>query len=222
VIRDDDHMSLLSFGVDAQSAQQVGALRDSITRILPPPPDGMRVRVTGLPVVATAAQEQVSAEKYQSNVLGIVAAGAALVIGLRRRSDAVRAIAAAVLATGLGLLGMWLAGIALTPITVAVGSLTAAVGCEFTVVLAEAARRGDARIRQAVFLAAAVSATGYSVLVLSGLSAVREFGLLLASTVALSFASAYFVVWLTQGGRRDLESPAVSVQQYEKEHVGAI
>ena len=105
---------------------------------------------------------------------------------------------------------MWLLGIALTPITVAVGSLTAAVGCEFTVVLAESVRHRDRGMWRAALLAAGASATGYSVLLFSGLGIVRQFGALLAVTVALAFVSAWFVVWISPGARSNLEYPEVS------------
>lgn len=204
VIRSDHGMAMMSFGVRLHDADELRVLRDDIRRSLPSPPAGAAVRVTGLPVLAVAAHDTVSEGRYLANAMGILAAGLVLAACLRRRLDALRAVAAATLATGLGLLAMWLLGIALTPLTVAVGSLTAAVGCEFTVVLAEAARRrgqDEAGIRRAVLLAAAASATGYAVLMFSGLVLVREFGALLAAAVAVAWASAALVVWLTT--RRD-------------------
>lgn len=196
VIRGDQGMAVLSFGVRLNNAEELRELRDNIQRLLPPPPEGVGVRMTGLPFVAVAAHEAVSESRYLANMLGIAAAGAVLLVFLRRRGDAALAVAAAGMATGLGLLGMWLGDIPLTPITVAVGSLTAAVGCEFTVVLADAARRRDTGVRTAVILAAAASATGYAVLVASELALVRQFGAVLAGTVALALGSAALVVWL--------------------------
>ena len=61
------------------------------------------------------------------------------------------------------------------------GSLAAAVACEFTVVLTDARRKQGAH--RTVPLAAAASATGYGVLAVSGVASIREFGLLLAVTV---------------------------------------
>lgn len=210
VIRDDKHMSVMSFGVKLTSVQQVQGLRDDVTKILGKPPAGVRTEVTGLPIVGASASQAVSTNRYLANVLGTVAAGAVLAFGLRRRGDALRAVAAAGIATGGGLLGMWLLGIALTPITVAVGSLTAAVGCEFTVVLAESVRHRDRGMWRAALLAAGASATGYSVLLFSGLGIVRQFGALLAVTVALAFVSAWFVVWISPGATSNLEYPEVS------------
>lgn len=210
VIRGDQRLAVLSFGVRLDDATELRALRDSVLRILPPPPDGVDVTLTGLPMVAVAGFEQISGDRYLVNLLGIAAAGTVLALGLRRRADALRAVAAAVLATGAGLFGLWLAGIALTPVTVALGSLTAAVGCEFTVVLAEAARRGDRGMRRAVVVAAAASATGYAVLALSALSVVQGFGALLAASVGLALLAAALVVWLSPGpvpGRAETPRP---------------
>ena len=221
VLRSDHHMSLMSYGVKLNSAQETQTLRDGLARTIPPPPPGLSAQLTGLPVIAASAHEQVSRDRYLPNVLGIAFAGAVLAIGLRRRGDALRAMAAAGMASGLGLLGMWLMGIALTPVTVALGSLTAAVGCEFTVVLADAARRADKAARRAVLLAAAASATGYSVLMLSGLSSLAEFGALLTITVVLAFASSTIVVWLAPPAREDGNAHISSPATTEKISVGA-
>lgn len=199
VIREDHGLSILSFGVSLTDAEGMRALRDDVLRNLPVPPDGLKVALTGLPMVALSAYEILSRDRYLTNVLGILAAGLVLTVGLRRRADALRAVAAAAMATGIGLLVIWTVGFSLTPITVALGSLTAAVGCEFTVVLAEAARRRAREIRRAVLLAAAASATGYAVLTFSQLSIVRGFGAMLAGSVGLALLSAAFVVWTTVG-----------------------
>lgn len=207
VINSDRSLAVLTFGTRLDDAEQLLDLRESVRSVLPPPPAGMQVELTGLPMVAVGAYEEISADRYLANVLGIVVAGLVLAIGLRRRSDAVLAVLAAALATGVGLLAVWVTGIGLTPVTIAIGSLTAAVGCEFTVLAAEAARRGDRPLRRAVALAAAASATGYAVLMFSQLSVVAEFGLLLALSVGLAFGSAVFVVWLarTSGPVRPLD-----------------
>lgn len=197
VIRNDERMAMLSFGVELGDAKTLAKLREDVRQVLPPPPDGVDVRITGLPMVAVSGYEAVSESRYLAVGLGILAAVLVLGLGLRRRADALRAGAAAALATGLVLLLMRLTGIDLNPISAAVGSLTAAVACEFTVVLAEAVRRRSVGLRRAVLLAAAASATGYGVLVLSQLHMIRAFGGLLASTVGVSVLAAAFVVWVS-------------------------
>lgn len=189
--------AVMIYGVRINDLGAVQRLRDALTVELPPPPTGYEVKLAGLPVVAVRGQELVSSDRLQSNLLGVLAAGLVLALGLRRRLDAARAMLAAVLATGGGLFLLWATGTPLSPITVALGSLTAAVGCEFTVLLAEAHRRSNPALRRAVLLVTTTSALGYAVLMCSGIAVVREFGVLLAGAVLLALLSSLCVVRLT-------------------------
>ncbi len=192
--------ALMVYGVRVDDFPGIQQLRSDLLGQLPPPPEGYDVKLVGLPVVAARGQELVSGDRYLANLVGVVVAGMVLVIGLRRRQDAARAVVAALLATGVGLFLLWLTGTALSPITVALGSLTTAVGCEFTVLLSEAARRRIPELRRAVQLVTATSVIGYGVLVVSGIAVVREFGVLLAGAVLLALLSSMCVVWLSTGG----------------------
>lgn len=208
VLRPDNQVATLVFGVRMDDLVALRELRDDMREKLVAPP-GYRVELSGLSMVAVRGEEMVSAERIVGNVLGIAAASLVLLVGLRRRGDAARAFAAAALATGLGFLALWAVGIALSPITVALGSLTAAVGCEFTVLLSEAVWRGHRGLRTSVLLAAATSAAGYLVLVFSGLSVIRQFGALLAGAVVLAFAAAALVVLVSSPREPDgVETPS--------------
>ncbi|WP_338596970.1 RND transporter [Saccharopolyspora sp. SCSIO 74807] len=202
VARDDHRGAVMIYGVRMDDLGELKALRDDVQRLLPPPPSGYQAELTGLPVVAVRGQELVSEGRVVGNVLGILGAGAVLALGLRRRSDALRAVVAGAMATGIGFFGLWALDIALSPITVALGSLTAAVGCEFTVLLADSVRTGNRGLRRSIALATSTSAVGYAVLAFSDLAAIREFGLLLAAAVLISLGSAACVVWLTTGRER--------------------
>ena len=201
VVRSDHRMAVLSYGVDLDDAPRLQRLRDEIRADLPPAPKGIKVELVGLPLVAVSAYESLASDRYLNAGLGIVAAGLALLVLLRRRADAGYAVAAATVTTGVVLLGMALLGIGLNPITAAVGSLAAAVACEFTVVLADARRRSSTH--RSVPLAAAASATGYGVLAVSGVTSIREFGLLLAVTVVLAALVAHLVVWIGAVGTKE-------------------
>jgi predicted RND superfamily exporter protein len=194
VIRSDRQMAVMSFGVDIEDAVELGHLRDDIRAGLPPVPPGTTVRLVGLPLVAVSSYDSLSGNRFVNAGLGIVAAGLVLAIGLARRRDALLAVGSATLTTGFIMLAMYLFHVGLNPITAAVGSLAAAVACEFTVVLADAERRGHSH--RSVRLAAAASATGYLVLAASGVASIRSFGLLLAVTVIVAAATAQFVVWV--------------------------
>jgi uncharacterized protein len=199
VISLDRGTSVMVYGVRVSDLASTEDLRSNLLRVLPPPPLGYQVKLAGLPIVAARGQELVSADRLQANLLGVLAAGLVLALGLRRRWDALRAVVSALLATGAGLFLLWLTGTPLSPITVALGSLTAAVGCEFTVLLSEASRRHNPALRRAVLLVTATSVVGYAVLMISGIAVVREFGLLLAGAVLLALLSSLCVVRLTSG-----------------------
>jgi hypothetical protein len=196
VIRPDRRTAMTSFGIRLQSLDDQNRLLTELRRTLPPPPPGYEVDVVGLPVVAARGYELVSEGRYAGNVLGIVAAGLVLLVGLGRRADALRAVLAAALATGWGLLAVWVVDLPLSPLTVTLGSLTAATGCEFAVLLAQAGRRGDRWLRRSVLVAALTSAVGYVVLAGSSLSMIRQFGVALAGSVALSYLAAVLVLRL--------------------------
>jgi hypothetical protein len=196
VLTHDFRRSSTFFGLRLQDLGDQAALLDVVRAAIPPVPAGYRFDLVGLPVVAAASYESVSAGRYAGNAIGIAAAGLVLALGLRRRrSDALRAMLAATLATGWGLGLIWLTGQDLTPFTVALGSLTAAVGCEFTVLISQATRPGERAIRRAVVLAVASAATGFLVLVGSELAVMRQFGVFLAGSVLLSYVASRAVVW---------------------------
>jgi hypothetical protein len=81
-------------------------------------------------------------------------------------------------------------GIGLSPLTVGLGSLTAAVGCEFTLFALERRAAGVARPWPGVVAAAATSAAGFAVLALSRLEVLAEFGAVLAGSILLALLAA--------------------------------
>jgi predicted RND superfamily exporter protein len=200
VLNDDTDSSVMIFGLKLQDLGQQSRLLKEVQQALPPPPPGSHADLVGLPVAANRGYDLVSEGRYPANLAGIVVAGLVLLAGLRRRSDALRAVAAALLATGWGLAGIWLLGGALTPLTVALGSLVTVTGCEFLVLLADRDIRGSKRLKNSVALACLTSAIGYLALAASGLSVLRDFGLVLTGAVVLSYAAARAVLWLAPVG----------------------
>jgi predicted RND superfamily exporter protein len=186
----------MTFGVTIDNLTSLRTVVDDVRADLPPAAEGDQAKITGLPLVFLKAEDLVAADRYRANLLGIGAAGLVLLIGLRRRLDAVRGVVSALLATGTGFALVAITGGGLNPITGALGALTAAVGCEFTVMLSESVR-GRPLLRRAVLLVAATSTAGYLVLLASGLEAVRSFGLFLAFGVGLALLSSWAVVTAT-------------------------
>jgi len=206
----DYKQAVLSLGIRLQDLGSQGRLLDSVREELPPLPAGFQVSVSGLPVVAARGYDLISGHRYQSNGVGILVAGLALLIGLRRRSDAVRAVMAATLATGWGLAVVSALSLALSPLTVALGCLTTATACEFTVLLADAFRRRRRRQWRTVGVAALAAALGYATLAISSIDVIRDFGLLLSITVLLSLVAAHLVLLLAPDRSEDaIQRPAV-------------
>lgn len=200
VIRPDGRESVMNFGIRFQDLGKQSSLISGMRAALPPPPPGYSAEIVGLPVAADRAYSLLSSDRVIGNVAGIAAAGAVLLIGLRRRSDALRGVLAATLATGWAIGALVAAGISLSPLTLVLGVLTAVTATEFTVLLADARRTGSFTTRRLVAWAAATSAVGYLALVPSSLSLLREYGLVLAATVLLSYLAAISVVHLLPSG----------------------
>lgn len=195
VVSPDRRMAVMTYGVDLDDVERLAVLRDHLEDVAATAPAAIDVEVAGLPMVAVSAQEAMDDERLLGAVLGIVAAGLALLALLPQRRVALVAMLSATVASGLVALGIAVTGIALTPMTAGLGSLTAAVACEFTVLLALARRRGDRMLARAVDLAAAASATGYAVLAVSDLGLIRGFGVLLAVTVTVALGASRLLVW---------------------------
>lgn len=206
VLRTDRAEGLVVLAVEFDDVAGLGRLLDEVDAAVGTPPDGVEVDTVGLPVSAVRGLELVSEGRLWTNLAGIGLAGLALLVGLRSRDDAVRAVLTVVVATGwVALLAAATTG-TLNPLTIAIGSLVTATGCEFSVLL----RRGsDLR---AVATAAAAGTTGYLVLALSELAVLRDFGLLLAGGVVCSFAAAVVVdrvVWPAARSEAEAAAPVV-------------
>jgi hypothetical protein len=176
------------------------ALAWSLTRStrasLPPAPPGVTAEFVGLPVAAVRGYQLLSGDRYLGNVIGMLAAAAVLLCGLRRRSDGLRALAAAALSTGWGLALLTASGSSISPLTAALGSLATVTAAEFAVLQATALRQSRPSVSRAVLAAGSAATIGYLSLLVSGLALLRQFGLLLAAVVLLSYAAARLLLWL--------------------------
>lgn len=201
VVTQDHHQAVMTFGLKIQDLGQQISLLEDVRATLPPAPPGFTPRIVGLPVAADRGYALLSSDRYPASLAGIVAAGGVLLLGLRRRADAFRGVAAAVLATGWTLMALWLIGLALSPLTLALGSLTTVTAAEFSVLLSRVDRTGDTRLRRVVTWACVTSTLGYLALVPSSLWLLRQFGLVLAASVLLSYLAALLVVQLVPRAR---------------------
>lgn len=214
VVTPDYRSALMVFGIRLVDVEQQRELLSGIRAALPPPPPGFSVALVGLPVAAVSGYDAISDGRALLNVAGIVAAGLVLLVGLAHRRDAARAVLTVVIATGAVLAAVWVFGAALSPLTVAIGALVTATGCEFAVLLAEATRQDRPWLRRSVALAASAAVLGYSALAASEIAMLRQFGILLALGVVFSYVAAVVVNWalpIPSVGSEDVR-PAVEEQ----------
>jgi hypothetical protein len=197
VVGFDRSQAVLIFGTKLDDLGTLRAALDRARAALPPAPPGVRAEFVGLPVVAVHGAELLAGDRYLTSILGVLAASTVLAIGLRRRGDAVRALAAGLLSTGWGLAVLAALGMSISPLTAALGSLATVTATEFAVLLAAATRHRRTDLRLAVVTAGLAATGGYLSLVGSELRLLSQFGLLLAVVVALSYLAGRLVVWVS-------------------------
>ena len=189
-VRSDRQEAVASYGLPLGDLEAQTDLLERIRAALPPPPAGAEVTLTGLPVVASRGYDLLSGGRVAGSLAGPLVAGLVLLALVPRRRHALMATAAALLAVGWGALALGLTGVDLTPLTVGLGSLTAAVGCEFTLFTLERRADGEERAFRGAVTAAATAAAGFAALGVSRLDVLAGFGLVLAGSVLLALLAA--------------------------------
>lgn len=193
-VRSDRGEAVASYGLPLGDLDDQSRLLAEIRATLPAPPPGAEVTLTGLPVVASRGYDLLSGGRLVASLAGALAAGAVLLVLVPRRRHALLAAAAALLAVGWGALGLRLTGVDFTPLTVGLGSLTAAVGCEFTLFTLERRAAGEERAFRGAGTAAATAAAGFGALAVSRLDVLAGFGLVLGGSVLLALLAAWLLV----------------------------
>lgn len=216
VVRSDRTVGVMVYGVEFDDVAELGDLVVRIEAAAGDPPEGLKTDVVGLPVAAVHGLELVGDGRLLINLVGISLAVAVVAIGLGDLRRGARAGLVVLMATGWVALIAHLTTGSLSPLTVAIGSLVTATGCEFAVMVD--LRRGRAAAVP-VLTAAAAGTAGYLVLALSDLAVLRDFGLLLAGGVVSSVLAAFLVdaVFSSSRPRRDpIEVPAADVRELEE------
>ena len=193
-LRSDRKEAVASYGLPLGDLDEQADLLGRMRAALPAPPPGAEVTLTGLPVVASRGYDLLSGGRLAGSLAGPLAAGVVLLVVVDRRRHALLATAAALLAVGWGALALRITGVDLTPLTVGLGSLTAAVGCEFTLFTLERRAAGEERAFRGAVTAAATAAAGFAALAVSRLDVLAGFGLVLTGSVLLALLAAALLV----------------------------
>ena len=184
------HLALIGFGIRSQTLAEQEALLDSIRAQIGGPPAGVKVSLSGLPVIATEAGSELSSSRYWLALAGLGAVALVLLVLLRSFRRALVPLLPTLLATGWASLLIWLTGIPLNPMSAALGALTIAIATEFGVILSgrfeqersvgldvtAALRRAYARTGAAVLASGLTAIAGFAVLIASDIRMLRDFG----------------------------------------------
>jgi predicted RND superfamily exporter protein len=217
------HLALLSFGIRAQSLEDQQALIDRVRSEVGEsgapggPPEGVRVRFAGLPVIAAAAASDLSSSRYWLTLAGLAAVALVLLLAYRSFKRALVPLIPVLLATGWSALVLWLSQIPLNPMSAALGALTIAIATEFSVILAarfreergeglgapEAIRAAYSRTGPAVLASAVTVIAGFAVLIASNVPMLRDFGFVTVIDLAVALLGVMIalpaaLVWLEE------------------------
>jgi hypothetical protein len=209
------HHAVLMFGAQVQNLAGDQQLVRTVQRVLPPLPAGAHLEITGLVSAVAQGYHLLGSGTLWTDLAGTGTFGAVLLaLAWRRRRAVGRAVLAALLAVGWGALALRAGGVTLSPLAVAVGSVTTAIGGEFTFVAASWRRAQQRGAWSVVLRAACTSEVGFLVLAGSGIGMVRQFGLVLAGSIALALLAARVVMpalpragGLAEAGDRSQASP---------------
>lgn len=202
VISSDRHVATLAFGIRLMDLSQQQRLIEAMRAQLHPP-RGIEASLVGLPVLAAAADAQVSSVGRRTAMLLLGLAAAALVLLVAFGGDRRRALVPllpVVLASGWSALILFLVRLPLNPMSVTLGTLVIAVCTEFAVLFSEryrSERRAGHEPGRALALtfsragapiaaSAATAIAGFAVLVLSDINMLRDFGLVTVIDLTVS------------------------------------
>ena len=220
----EEEVANVSFLIPVMSLDEQKQLIDSIRGEIDPPA-GLSAEVVGLPVLAADANDELSSSRYWLTLASLLAVALVLLAVYRSPRRALVPLIPIALATGWSALVLAAVQIPLNPMSATLGVLVIAVATEFSVILAaryeeeraaglslgEALRNTYERTGTAVLASGITSIAGFGVLIVSGISMLRDFGLVTIVDLTVALAGVMLVlpatlVW-AEGGYRPL--PAI-------------
>jgi hydrophobe/amphiphile efflux-3 (HAE3) family protein len=186
VITPDRRYAVMSFGIKLlpldRQQEVLDAVRDELE-----PPEGVRARLAGLPVLAAEANAKLTdpARRLGTLLAGLFVVGLALLAVYRRWARAWVPLVPIALATGWSALVLWALGVPLNPMSATLGALVIAISTEFAVLLVARFREErEAGLDVQEALARTYASTGTAVLA-SGITAIAGFAVLAFSDVQM-------------------------------------
>ncbi len=223
-----DPVASIAFGIrEMPLADQKRLIDDLRAQIDPPgvdgPPPGVEAQVVGLPVLAGDANEELAGSRYWLALFGLLAVAVVLLLIYRSPGRALVPLIPIALATGWSALVLAAMGVPLNPMSATLGALVIAIATEFSVILSaryheersagrsvgEALRVTYSRTGVAVLASGVTAIAGFAVLITSGITMLRDFGLVTVVDLTVALGGVMFVlpaalVW-AEGGCRPFD-----------------
>jgi hydrophobe/amphiphile efflux-3 (HAE3) family protein len=201
VITADRRTANLAFGIRLMPLDEQHAVIERLRGALHPP-DGVRARVAGLPVLAAEANAALSSpwRRLLTLVAGLLAVGLVLLAVYRRAERAWVPLVPIALATGWSAAVLFALRIPLNPMSATLGALVIAISTEFAVLLdgryreeraaghaaPEALRRTYRSTGAAVLASGATAIAGFAVLAFSDVRMLQELGIVTVVDLSVS------------------------------------
>ena len=220
VISGDRKMASVSFSITHIPLEQVHDLLGQMRQDAQPP-DGVRIAPVGSLALGASTVDAVVGPRLLMNILCMGAVFAVLLLIYRRLPRALFIILPVGLVIGLASLVMYVAGIALNPLTAVLGIIIVGINTEFMVLLTsryeEEKRKGESprramviassRMGRAIVTTGLTTLAGFGVLVASNFVMIRDFGVVTIIGVFLCLVSTIVVmppliVWFDERSAR--------------------
>ncbi len=213
----------IAFGIRVQplddQQELIEDVRDQIDpKGLPGPPAGAEVELAGLPVIAAAANQDLSRSRFWLPPISLALVALMLALVYRSARRALVPLVPVVLATGWSALLVGAMDVSLNPMSATLGALVIAITTEFSVILTaryereragglsvgEALRRTYDRTGTAVLASGLTAIAGFAALAATDIRMLRDFGLVTVADLAVALAGVMLVlpavlVWAEEG-----------------------
>ena len=194
--------------VKLQSTQQASLKEQVISDIaFLEPPVGITVQPTGKFEIFTSLMHDLSSSKDGMTILGFVLVFIYLII-VYRHFHAVSPLVPIIAIVGWNAVAMYLLGIAYTPMTATMGSMTIGVAAEYTILVMERYAEEEARLHDpiaaiqesvqkigtAITVSGLATFFGFSALCLASFPIISNFGIVTLIAVGFSLLGAIFIM----------------------------
>jgi len=201
--------AVIQFGtVKLQSTQQASLKEQVISEIaFLEPPVGITVQPTGRFEIFTSLMHDLSSSKDGMTILGFVLIFIYLIL-VYRHIHAVSPLVPIIAIVGWNAVAMYLLGIAYTPMTATMGSMTIGVAAEYTILVMERYAEEEARLHDpiaaiqesvqkigtAITVSGLATFFGFSALCLASFPIISNFGIVTLIAVGFSLLGAIFIM----------------------------